>query len=98
MTRQLTLRPEAERDIEDAANWYQLRGYNLGHQFLDEVAATFEAIADRPESFPVVHRGVRRALMHRFPFGVVFLPHADSIIVLAVLHGSRDPRRWQERI
>ena len=95
--RRLTLRPEAERDIEDAANWYQRQGYDLGYQFLDEVAVTFEAIADRPESYPVVHRGVRRALTRRFPFGIFFHIDTASIVILAVMHGSRDPRRWQNR-
>lgn len=47
--------------------------------------------------YPSVHRGVRRSLTHRFPFGIYYRVEQDMIIVIAVMHGSRDPNQWKNR-
>jgi plasmid stabilization system protein ParE len=36
MTVEVRLRPEAERDLADAAGWYEQQRAGLGQQFLDE--------------------------------------------------------------
>ncbi len=95
--RQVRLRLEAEHDIEDAALWYQSQRQGLGHQFLGEVSAVLGAISEGAESFPVVHREVRRALTKKFPFGIYYRIEADCVVVLAVIHASRHPRQWKDR-
>lgn len=91
------LRREAEEDLAVATSWYERQRDGLGQEFLDQAMAVFEAIAERPLSYPVVHRNTRRALMARFPFGIYFCVEADVIVVVAVMHGSRHPQRWQGR-
>ncbi len=91
------LREEAERDLGAAAAWYEQQRVGLGHDFLDEVLSTFELVAEQPLKYPVVHRDTRRALMARFPFGIYFRVEQSQIVVVAVIHGSRHPRRWQSR-
>ncbi len=44
-----------------------------------------------------IHRNTRRALMHRFPFGVYYRIENATCVVLAVMHGSRNPRQWKIR-
>ena len=97
MTLELRLRPEAEQDLLDAATWYEEQRQNLGHQFLDETLTAFAVIADAPQMYPEVHHDVRRALLSRFPFGVFYRVERDVITVLAVMHASRDPKRWRSR-
>ncbi len=58
---------------------------------------TSEDIAERPRRSPLVYRDVRRALLKRFPFGVFFRLWRDQVRVLAVIHLSRNPKRWQRR-
>ena len=70
MTLEVRLRPEAELDLADAALWYEAQRSELRHQFLDESVSTFSSIAEAPLLYPIVHRKTRRALIHRFPFGV----------------------------
>jgi plasmid stabilization system protein ParE len=41
--------------------------------------------------------GIRRALLRRFLYAVYFAVEADVVVVLAVLHVSRDPAEWQRR-
>jgi plasmid stabilization system protein ParE len=50
-----------------------------------------------PELFPVVHRQTRRALLRRFPYGLYYRIVNDQIVVVACMHGRRDPRQWQSR-
>ena len=50
-----------------------------------------------PELYAVTFRGVRPAKLRRFPYVMYYRMLADRIEVLAVLHGSRNPRVWQSR-
>ncbi len=97
MTLEVRLRPEAEQDLSEAAAWYEEQLLGLGHQFLDRVLQTFSTISETPLMYPVVHRNTRRALIHRFPFGVYYRVEDAAIMVVAVMHGSRHPRRWKTR-
>ena len=97
MTRQVRLRPEAEVDLEEAASWYEAQQPGLGNAFLDEVQRAFVRIAEHADAYPILHRDTRRILMFRFPFGIYDRVHADAILVIAVMHGSRSPRRWKQR-
>ena len=71
MNHSVYLRPEAERDIEDAALWYEKQQADLGTKFLDEVLLQCSMISKNPKMYPVVYRETRRAVIQRFPFGGV---------------------------
>ncbi len=92
------IRSEAEQDLLEAADWYENQQYGLGHQFLDEVLAVFESIVDKPLRYPLMNRNTRRALIQRFPFGVFYRIEENKIIVIAVMHGSRNPQHWKKRL
>jgi plasmid stabilization system protein ParE len=93
----VTVRPAAQRDIEEAARWYESQQPGLGDAFLGEFLAVSSRISETPHAFPEVGRFTRRALLRRFPFGVYYRLSDDSAVVVAVMHGSRAPQRWQQR-
>lgn len=95
----LRLRPAARDDLDAAARWYEAQEPGLGRQFLAEARLAFERIRSNPVAYPVAYRGTRRALIGRFPYGVIYLPVAEQgcIVVLAVLHCGRDPGVWRQR-
>lgn len=97
MSLPVRVRPEAAQDLEDAAAWYEEQSKGLGHEFLDEVRRSLQRVVEQPELYPSVHRTTRRVLIRRFPFGVFYRIETDSIVVIAVMHGSRDPQRWKQR-
>jgi plasmid stabilization system protein ParE len=97
MTQPVRLRKEAERDLVMAASWYEEQRAGLGYEFLDRALSALQTIAEHPTMYPLVHRNMRRALISRFPFGIYFLVEQPHIVVVAVMHGSRHPRRWQRR-
>lgn len=90
-------RPAAAADVEEAYRWYEERRAGLGEEFLAAVQGTLESIMANPELYPVVHRQTRRALLRRFPYGLYYRVVQGQVVVVACMHASRDPRRWQSR-
>ena len=97
MTREVRLREEADEDLNEAAAWYEAQRSGLGAEFLDSVLAGFRSIAATPLRYALIRGRIRRALIARFPFGIYFIVERSHIVVLAVMHGTRHPRRWQRR-
>ena len=58
---------------------------------------TLATISDNPCLYPMVHRDIRRVLIRRFPFGIYYRTGEEAIVVIAIMHGSRHPKRWQKR-
>jgi len=94
----IIITPAAELDIADSIDWYQAISPSLPPAFRFALDASLGLIADYPESCAPVARGIRRALLHRFPHGVFYRHEANVIHVIAVLPNMRDPTRWQSRI
>ena len=98
MNRKVRLTEEADRHLAAAALWYERQHAGLGHEFLAEALTAFDRLTDHPLKYPVVHRDTRRSLMKRFPFGIYFRVEPPCIVVVAVIHASRHPRHWRNRI
>ena len=98
MKYRLIIRPEAEADLSQAYDWYESQLTGLGSEFLLVVEAALAAVQRNPKQYQVIYRRIRRALTRRFPFGIFYLIRRNTIIVLGVLHASRDPQVWQERL
>lgn len=97
MTHRLIVGEEAEAEALEAAQWYELHAPGLGAELVETIEITLARIAENPLQFPVVYRGVRRALMRRFPYGIFFRVHPSHIKIVAIMHHSRDPNRWRGR-
>jgi plasmid stabilization system protein ParE len=94
----LVIRPEAQADIRSARAWYDGERQGLGDEFLAELDHVLRRARDTPLQFPEVGRGLRRALLHRFPYAVYFVVKQDgSVVVLIVVHQRRRPAEWKRR-
>lgn len=89
--------PEAETELFGAMDWYEEQEPDLGPAFAEEATAAFLRISDFPEAWPVLTQDLRRCLLHRFPFGVIYSIEQDEILILAVMHLHRDPGYWESR-
>jgi plasmid stabilization system protein ParE len=94
VTLPIRVRRRAELDVDDAYAWYESRADGLGEALLRAVDACLARIARHPDAYAVQHGQVRRARLHRFPYGVYYAIRGDFIDVLAVYHGRRRPRRF----
>jgi toxin ParE1/3/4 len=97
MTRRVSFHPMAEQELNDAASYCNAQSPGLGYAFLDEVQRAVEQILEHSEAAPVVNRLVRRKLVPRFPYGVMYSLTPDSIRALAVANLKRRPFYWRGR-
>ena len=95
---QLLLRPEAASDIEEACQWYERQRAGLGGEFLSAVDAKMRDVAAHPTAYQVIYRDARRALLGRFPYAIFYRIYQETIVVVACMHGRRDPGRWKTRV
>ena len=90
--------PRARVELVDAQDWYENKVSGLGRRFRAAVDGVIERMSANPRQFPVVYKSLRRALLHRFPYALMFVVESDkTLTVIAFFHGSRDPAHWQER-
>jgi plasmid stabilization system protein ParE len=92
----LTRRARAE--LIGAQDWYENKAPGLGRRFRAAVDAVVQRMSAAPRQFPVIYKNVRRALLRRFPYALMFVIEADeTLAVIACFHGSRDPAHWEKR-
>ena len=72
MTYELSLLPEIEEDALAGYLWYEERSSGLGDQFLEELYIDIGAIPSNSLLSQVVHQGIRRRLLRRFPYAIYF--------------------------
>ncbi len=90
------LRP-AELELLDAAQYYELQATGLGSEFLDKIDAAIEDIREHPDRWPILKTNIRRRLVHRFPYALLYRVDSDEIIIQATMHLRRRPDYWFNR-
>lgn len=93
----LLVRPAAAADIDEAFLWYERQRAGLGSEFLAAVQSALDDVVAHPAKYPVIHRDTKRALLRRFPYAILYRVYGEVVVVVACMHGRRDPRRWASR-
>lgn len=94
----VTFHPEADEEFQKAIDYYEERQPGLGTEFYLEVRSALGRIGRFPNAWPAVEGDVRRCLVNRFPYGVLYSVEDDEIFILAVMHSRRDPDYWKHRV
>jgi len=95
----LILTPKAEKDFDNAYNWYESQDQGLGKEFARCVDVKITSILRSPLQHQVVHKNIiRRALIDRFPFSIYFVDEQNRIVIFAILHQHRNPETWTSRL
>jgi toxin ParE1/3/4 len=87
------LRP-AELELLDAAQFYELQAAGLGSDFIDQIESAIRDIQAYPERWPLIRDNVRRRLIHRFPYALLYRLDPEEIVIQATMHLSRRPDYW----
>src|SRR5262245_31976175 len=98
MKRKVSILPEAQRDIKEAATWYEAREPGLGARFRSDLRATLQRIRTDALMFLRIDETVRRALLGKFPYSVYFIVRDKTAVIPAVLHQHRHPNAWKPRL
>ena len=87
----------AKQELEDAIHYYELEYSGLGKRFKEEVRRATLRIAEYPEAWSVERGEVRKCLLHKFPYKLLYSIEEYLIFVIAVAHQHRKPDYWVER-
>ena len=98
MTLPVLIRRAAELDLQRVEDWYEGQRPSLGGEFRDAVDAVIARISANPLAYPERYRGARRALLRRFPYVLWYRVSETLVIVLACVHGKRNPRAIRARL
>ena len=95
----LVFHPLAERELIAAAKFYEGHAPGLGANFIRQVERALADVVAHPNAGSLFAGStVRRRLMQRFPFGVVYEVEAENIAVIAIMHLRRRPGYWKRRV
>ncbi|MBI2207218.1 MAG: type II toxin-antitoxin system RelE/ParE family toxin [Candidatus Rokubacteria bacterium] len=94
-------RPEfhrlAERELNEAAQYYDVEEPGLGSSFLQEIDRCLESIEAYPEAGAILRGSVRRRLLRGFPYALLYRIKPSGIRILAVMNLKRRPGYWVGR-
>jgi len=89
----------ASEELEAAVRWYETQRRGLGAEFYAAMVDCLDRIKAHPESGVAVFGDpeVRRALVTRFPYQVVYRLRSSDLLILAFAHLRRRPGFWKHR-
>ena len=88
------LRREAQKELQSASAWYEEQRGGLGGKFLDDFLSTVETMESDPELYAQITSGIRRALLRRFPYAIIYSVEDTHIQILGVKHCHGNPENW----
>lgn len=94
----LTYHEAAENELLNEIGYLELRAKGLGRRFYAEVRRAEHLITQFPESAAEIKPNIRKRLLQKFRYSLIYSREKDSVLILAVAHQSRRPEYWVGRI
>ena len=89
--------PAAEEEFLAAARYYEEQAQGLGFDFISAVEATSNHVCEFPDSGRAFGHRLRRFLVRRFPYTLIYRAEPDRMLIVAVAHVRRSPGYWRNR-
>jgi toxin ParE1/3/4 len=96
--KRVTFHAEADAEMIDAAKYYETSSHGLGFSFLLEVESATGQIAVNPDACGLISDSIRRKILRRFPYSILYSIESDRIRIVAVAHHQRRPDYWRSRL
>ena len=88
----------ARDELTEAIAYYNGQSEGLGYEFAAEVKKTLERIVQYPNAWFKLSNRTHRCRTNRFPYGVIYQIRKETILIVAVMHLSREPETWKSRL
>ena len=84
---------QADRDLQDAIDWYESKKTFLGWDFREDVSRSIDKIIDDRVDYQIFSANTRKIKLARFPYNIYYLKDNEKgqITVLALFHFKRNP-------
>ncbi|MDD4891396.1 MAG: type II toxin-antitoxin system RelE/ParE family toxin [Phycisphaerae bacterium] len=94
----IVIHPAAEAEFHDAITYLEARQEGLGREFSRTVYDALMEAAEHPRRYRVIMRRVRRMLIPRFHYALIYLDEPEHFYLLAVAHSARRSGYWKDRL
>lgn len=84
---------QAENELEDAYDFYNLISTKIGDEFLIQINSCIQSILSHPESYPLDFEIYRKAVVKKFPFIIIYTKIDSIIFISAIFQTSRNPKK-----
>ena len=88
----------AIQELYDAVAYYELELKGLGQLFREEVKGGIKRILKNPRAWMIERGEVRKYLLHKFPFKILYSIESNHIFIIAIAHQHRHPNYWIDRV
>ncbi len=89
--------PEALNEYGEAVQYYTEKRVEVAQAFINAIEDTVYRIRESPTRYAVIENDVRRCMARTFPYGILYTIEQDYILILAIMHCSREPGYWKDR-
>lgn len=89
--------PEALTEYAEAVQYYAEQRVEVAQAFIDAIEDAVYRIRESPTRYILIDEDVRRCMTCRFPYGILYTIEQNYILILAVMHCSREPGYWESR-
>ena len=97
MSKEIKFTDDAKADLQKAYEYYEGERTNLGEEFLDEVDKTVAHISSNAKMYAKFYKNVRRAILKRFPYAVLYVIRKMKVNIFAVFNTYQDPQKSIDR-
>jgi plasmid stabilization system protein ParE len=87
----------AEDEYAESMLFYLEESPKAADDFIEEVEAALDEIAEFPERYPISESDVRAKVLNIFPFTIFYRVKAGEVVVSSVSHQKRDEGHWRKR-
>ena len=87
----------AQKEFQQAKEFYEMAQSGLGERFNRHIKKALLRIKASPLTWPIEKKEIRRYLVHKFPYKILYAVHENTVVVLAFAHQHREPGYWQDR-
>ena len=91
------LSASAERELDQAFEFYEQQRAGLGAEFLGAVRGTSLQVSEWPLAGRPFTRELRSTVVRRFPYWLIYEQRDSLIWITAVAHQSRGAEYWRSR-
>ena len=87
----------AEEELLHEIGYLELQAAGLGRRLFAEVQRAENLISRFPELAPETSHGIRKCLLRKFRYSLIYTIEKDRLLILALAHHSRRPGYWIDR-
>jgi len=90
--------PVATQELIDSSEYYETKSEGLGHKFLEQIESSLSKIVEDPKAWRKISTNVRKCLVNRFPYNLLYVIEKQRILIVAVMPTRRRPKYWGNRL